>query len=64
VPTCRIHDTTEDLGLIEHPAPNVEPGDVVMLVDGRDALVTARVEAKPGPLAGMLEVVVVEPITA
>ena len=41
----RLHDTTgDDLGLIEHPAPNVEPGDVVMLVDGREALVTARVE--------------------
>jgi hypothetical protein len=43
VPTYRIHDTTgNDLGLIEHPAPNVEPG-------------TARVKP-PGPLAGLLEV--------
>ena len=26
VPTYRLHDTTDDdLGLIEHPAPNVEP---------------------------------------
>ena len=25
-PTYRLHDTTgEDLGLVEHPAPNVEP---------------------------------------
>ena len=47
VPTYRLHDTTgDDLGLIEHPAPNVEPGDVVMLADGREALVTARVEAR------------------
>jgi hypothetical protein len=30
----RIHDTTgDDLGFIERPAPNVEPGDVVMLAD-------------------------------
>ena len=30
----RLHDTTgDDLGTIEHPAPNVEPGDVVMLPD-------------------------------
>jgi len=36
MPTYRIHDTTgDDLGTVEHPAPNVEPGDVVMLVDGR-----------------------------
>jgi hypothetical protein len=35
VPTYRLHNTTgDDLGLIEHPAPNVEPGDVVVLVDG------------------------------
>ena len=61
MPTYRIHDTTgDDLGLIEHPAPNVEPGDVVVLADGREALVTARVEAEPGPrpLVAMLEVVV------
>jgi hypothetical protein len=44
MPTYRIHDTTgDDFGLIEHPAPNVEPGDVVVLADGREALVTARV---------------------
>ena len=36
----RLHDTTgDDLGLIEHPAPNVEPGDVLMLADGREVLV-------------------------
>ena len=38
--------------LVEHPAPNIEPGDVVVLADGREALVTARVEVEP------LEVVV------
>lgn len=41
MPTYRVHDTTGDhLGTIEHPAPNVEPGDVVILPDGREALVT------------------------
>jgi len=60
VPTYRVHDHTgDDLGLLEHPAPNVEPGDIVVLADGREALVTARVEAKPGPLTALLEVVVV-----
>jgi hypothetical protein len=59
VPTYRLHDTTgDDLRLIEHPASNVEPGDVVVLPDGREALVTARVEADPRPLAGLLEVVI------
>jgi hypothetical protein len=57
----RLHDTTgEDLGLLEHPAPNLEPGDVVVLVDGREGVVTARVEAEPGwgQLVAMLEVAV------
>ena len=59
VPTYRLHNHEgEDLGLLEHPAPNVEPGDVVVLPDGREALVTARVEAEPGPCAALLEVVV------
>jgi urease accessory protein UreE len=41
----RLHDTTgDDLGLLEHPAPNLEPGDVVVVADGREAVVTARVE--------------------
>jgi hypothetical protein len=36
VPLYRLHDTTgDDLGLIEHFAPNLEPGDVVVLADGR-----------------------------
>ena len=55
----RLHDTTgDDLGLLEHPAPNLEPGDVLVLADGRDAVVTARVEVEPGPgqLVAMLDV--------
>lgn len=59
VPTYRVHGHTgDDLGLLEHPAPNVEPFDLVVLGDGREGLVTARVEAAPGPLAGLLEVAV------
>ena len=57
----RVHDTTgEDLGLLEHPAPNLEPDDVVVLADGREGVVTARVEAEPGPgpLVATLEVLV------
>ena len=59
LPSYRLHDTTgDDLALIEHQAPNVEPGDVVMLADGREALVTSRVETESGPLTAMLEVAV------
>jgi len=48
VPTYRLHDTTgDDVGLLEHPAPNFEPGDVVVVADRREAIVTARVEAEP-----------------
>jgi hypothetical protein len=57
----RLRDTTgDDLGLLEHPAPNLEPGDVVVVADGREAVVTARVEAEPGwgQLVAMLEVAV------
>ena len=60
LPAYRLHDTTgDDLGLIEHPAPNVAPGDEVILPDGREALVTARVEAEPGLLAALLQIVIV-----
>jgi hypothetical protein len=59
MPTYRLHDTMgDDLGTMEHPAPNLEPGDVVELEDGREALVTSRVEAAPGTLDALLEVVV------
>jgi len=43
VPIYRLRDTTgDDLGLLEHPAANLEPGDVVVVADGREAIVTAR----------------------
>jgi len=59
MPSYRVHDTTgDDLGPIDHPAPNVEPGDVVMLEDSREALVTARVETDGGQFAVLLEVAI------
>jgi hypothetical protein len=63
VPIYRLHDTTgDDLGLLEHPAPNLEPGDVVVVADGREAIVTARVEAEPGwgQLVALLEVAIAD----
>lgn len=62
MPLFRLHDThANDLGLLWHPAPNVEPGDVLVL-DGRYALVTGRVDMPiRRPLTAMLEVVVAEP---
>jgi hypothetical protein len=40
VPTYRVRSTSgDDLGLIEHPAPNVEHGGVVQLPDGHDGIV-------------------------
>jgi hypothetical protein len=54
VPTYRLHDHEgDDLGLVEHPASNVEAGDVIVLPDGREALVTSRVETGPGPLESL-----------
>jgi len=41
-----------------YPAPNVEPGDVVMLTDGREALVTARVEGRPVRFEALLQMIV------
>jgi hypothetical protein len=39
VPIYRLHDTTgDDLGFLEHRAPNLEPGDVVVVADGREAI--------------------------
>jgi hypothetical protein len=61
VPIYRLHDTTgDDLGLLEHPAPNLESGDVIVLADGQEAVVTTRVEAEPGwgQLVALLEVAI------
>jgi hypothetical protein len=62
VPSYRLHDTTgNDLGLLEHPAPDLEPGDVIVLADEREALVTALVDVHVGELAGLLEVAIAPP---
>lgn len=59
MPTYRVHDHVgDDLGLIEHPAPNVDPGDVVVLEDGREAFVTSRVETRGEAVAALLEVAI------
>ncbi len=64
MPIYRLHSHVgDDLGLLKHPASNLEPGDIVVLGDGREALVTARVETDGGPLAGLLEIVVSEATT-
>jgi hypothetical protein len=58
----RLHDTrANDLGLFQHPAPNLEPGDVLLLEDGREALVTARAEMGSGRASTALLEVVVTP---
>ena len=58
MPTYRLFDTTaDDLGLLEHPA-NLQPGDVVVTPDGREALVTSRIETEQSPLAALLEVAI------
>jgi hypothetical protein len=57
--TYRLYDTSGgDLGLLEHPAPTVGPGDVLLLADGREAIVTAQLETRSGQLAGFLEVAI------
>jgi hypothetical protein len=59
MPTYRLHSTDgNDLGILEHPAPNLEAGDVVILPDGREARVTAAIGAGRGSkFAALLEVV-------
>ena len=59
MPIYHLHDTVgDDLGLLEHPATSVEPGDVVHLSDGREALVTARAETNDEAIWALLEVLV------
>jgi hypothetical protein len=59
VPAYRLHDTAgDDLGQLEHPSAGLEPGDVVHLSDGREAVVTARVETDDEAILALLEVLV------
>lgn len=54
----RLCDTEgNDLGLIEHPAPNLEPGDQVTTEDGRCWRVVRYVPAPAeAPMRRLLEV--------
>lgn len=54
----RLHDTEgNDLGLIEHPATNLEPGDMVTTEDGRRWRVVRYVPApEEAPVQRLLEV--------
>jgi hypothetical protein len=59
VPVYHLHYTADDdLGLLQHPATNVEPREVVHLSDGRDALVAARAETNDEAIWALLEVLV------
>jgi hypothetical protein len=58
MPTYCLQGEYGYVGLLEHPAPNLEAGDIVVLGDGRQALVTARVESWRGSrFAAVLDVV-------
>jgi len=60
MPLCRLFDAeTNDLGLLRHPAPNLESGDVLILEDDLEVIVTGRVDASPNrALTALLEVLV------
>jgi len=46
MPVYLLYDTAGgNLGEFEDPATTIGPGDIVVLEDGRDALVTTRIEA-------------------
>ena len=65
MPLYRLHDTDGNgLGLFRHPAPNLEPGDVLVLRDGREALVTGRVESSPNRALTALLLVFVSPVSS
>jgi hypothetical protein len=58
MPTYCLQGEYGYVGLLEHPVSNLEAGDVVVLGDGRQALVTARIEPWRGSrFAAVLEVV-------
>jgi len=58
MPTYLLQDDYGYVGLLEHPAPNLDAGAVVALPDGRQALVTASIGAGRGSrFAAILEVV-------
>jgi hypothetical protein len=61
MPVYRLRDdeSGEDIGILEHPAPNVDVGDILLLADNREAIVTARVDGGRGSrVTALLEIVV------
>jgi hypothetical protein len=55
--TYRLHDTTgDDLGVIEHLAPNIEPGDVCSSRTGVRRSLRPGSRRTGGRLAALLEV--------
>jgi hypothetical protein len=58
MPTYCLQGEQGYVGLLEHPAWDLKAGDVVVLGDGRQALVTARIESWRGSrFAAVLEIV-------
>ena len=59
MPTYRVRSMSGDyLGLVEHPAADVDRGDVVELPSGHDAIVTERFESGEESIVALLEVAV------
>jgi hypothetical protein len=54
----RDDESGQDLGILEHPAPNVDVGDIVLLADNHEAIVTARADGGRGSrVTAVLEIV-------
>jgi len=59
MPRYVVQDGTGYVGILEHASQTLEAGDVVVLGDGREALVTARVGAgRASRFTAVLEVVI------
>jgi hypothetical protein len=59
MPSYDVYDSVGgNVGRIEHPAPNVEPGDVLLLEDVAEVVVTRRIDLDGGTADALLEVVV------
>ena len=56
-----LYDCSDDLGVLDHPAPNLEAGDEVTLDDGRRYRIVSMVTAPPGkPIHRLLSLEPVE----
>jgi len=59
MPTYFLQDASGYIGLLEHESSDLVAGDVVVLEDGREALVTARIGGARGSrFVAVLEVIV------